>query len=369
MARSRWWGKLPTGSLMLAAAWLSLLPSGSARADETEAERQARIEKMSNEEKGVLLGKQARFDALEPEEKQRLYDLHAAITHDPAARQLEDTVRHYNKWLANLSAGQRGAIVAIVDPKTRIEKIKELMEHQQKERFTQFVQEEFHKEDRDAVYEWMESFVGQHQAEILQHLPSETRRQLEEITDETARRRACLREWQRRRRDPEMPAPAKSDFDQLFEKLSAEARGRITASAKADQRDQRLAELVRAASFSRATPPSREELVKFYMAMDKADPRRERLEGLDENEVYRELQRMHWQERFGPRGGPGGDGGRGRRGGGGPDGGGFGGPGGKGPPPQRGERPEPPPGGRGEPKGPPPDKAGRGDAPPSPPMP
>jgi len=362
MARNRWWGTLPKlagASAMLAAAWLSLLSLRTAHADETEAERQARIQKMSNEEKSALLGKKARFDDLDPAEKQRLYDLHAAITHDPAARQLEETVRHYNKWLADLSPTHRSVIVQIADPKDRIARIKDLMRKQEEDRFRLYVQEEVPRADQDAIYSWIEEFVLKNEPKIMERLRGDWRARIESSPDEAARRRSLVTHWQFARRDPEMPVPSKADFEQLHGKLSEDVRKRI--DAKVEDRERRLADLMWGTLASRAAQPSRDELHRFYMSMAKDDPRRERLLELEQrDEIFKELQRMYNDERWGRRG-RGGGGFRGGPGGfGGPDGGGgFGG--GKG---------GPPPGGRGgEPKGPPPDRSGRGNEPPPPPMP
>jgi hypothetical protein len=275
-------------------------------------------------------------------------DLHAAISQDPNGKQLEETIRRYNQWLADLSSSQREAILSIKDPQKRIDRIRELMIQQEKERFNQFVEEDVSKPDRDTIYTWVEEFVIQHEKEILDRLPHEARKRLTDTPDETARRKALIANWHfARRRDSDMLAPKKADFDKLFEKLSHEARMRVTAVAKAEQRDQRLNEFMRAAIISRIyPPPGREELQRFYAGMKSDDPRRERLEGLERDELYRELRRMFGQERFGGRGiGPGG-GQRGGPGRGGPGGGRSDGP----PPPEfRGERPPLP---KGEGKGP-----------------
>lgn len=332
--------------ILWAGCALALAGVGQTRADESEAERVARIQKMSKEEKGVLLGKKARFDALDDADKRRLSDLHAAITHDQAARQLEDTVRHYNKWLANLGSPQRGAILAIEDPAERIKKIKELMQKQEEDRFRLFVQEEVSRADLDTIHAWLGQFVQKNEAQIVPRLRHDWQRHLESLTDDAVRRRTLTTYWQFSRREPEMPSPSKEDFEQLLDKLSEDVRKRINAVAKAEDRDRRLSDLIFGAIVSRAAQPSRDELQKFYASMPADDARRERLEGLERDDLYRVLQQMYNEERWGRRGRGGGGGfrGGGRGGPGGPDGPGFGGgppPGKAGPP--RGERPEIPP--------------------------
>ena len=354
MARNRWWG-----SWLVALACVGALVLGGkiASGDESDEQKAARITQMSDEQKAELLGKKERFESLTEAEKSRLVGLHKAVSSEPNALKLEETIRRYNRWLSNLSSGQRAAILKIADPQQRIVKIKELMEQQEKDRFTLFVEEEVTKPDRDAIYAWVEDFVAKNAQKIMHKLPEQSRERLDRIPDEVERRRQLLGtwSWHLRRRDPDMPMPKKSDFDELFAKLSPEARTRVNALTKADTRDQRLTDLMRAAIVSRNyTPPTRDELVRFYAGMPSDDPRRERLEGLERDNLYEELKRMYNAERFGFRYGRGGRGqgpGPGPRG----DGGEFRGerPDGKGgmkvkiiegkrPPP--GEFPPPPPG-------------------------
>jgi hypothetical protein len=340
-------------------------------ADETEVQRLERLQAMSDAEKAAILGKKSRYDELGPAGQQRLRTLQDAISRDPDAKQLEETITRYNKWLANLSSPQRGAILAIADPTERIKKIKELMQKQEEDRFRLFVQEEVTRADLDTIHAWLGEFVQKNEAQITPRLRHEWQRHLESLTDEAVRRRTLVTYWQFSRRDPEMTSPSKEDFDQLLGKLSEDFRKRINAVAKAEDRDRRLSELVFGAIVSRAAQPSRDELQKFYASMPADDTRRERLEGLERDDLYRVLQQMYNEERWGRRG-RGGGGFRGGRGGpGGPDGPSFGGgppPGIGGPPPQRGDRPEPPDGGKGgQFKGPPPEK--RGEKGPPPPMP
>ncbi len=303
MARNRWRG---SWQFVFACGALALLPGGLVRGDETDEQRVARIRQMSDEQKAELLGKKERFEHLKSNERIRLVELHKAVSSEPNAAKLEETIRRYNRWLANLSSGQRGAILKIADPKERIEKIKELMEQQEKDRFTQFVQEEVRKVDRDAIYTWVEEFVGRNEKKILHKLEDDSRERIESIRDDVERHRQLLRTWHRhlRHRERDMPAPSKADFDQLFASLSPEVRTRVSALAKTDQRDQWLNDLMRAAIYSRAwnyTPPTHEELMRFYTGMSSDDPRRERLEGLEREDLHRQLRWMYDMERFGGR--------------------------------------------------------------------
>ena len=296
-------------------ALLAFGPPTAAVADETEAERAARINQMSTEDKALLAGKKKRFDELKPPELAHLQGLYEAISSDAEAQKHEETIRRYNKWLADLSSGQRGKILDIKDPKERIDKIKELMRKQEEERFQQFVELDVTNADRDTVYAWLEAFIVQHEDQIMTRLREEARRRIQEAPDEAARRKALIDRWQSARwYVPDMPFPTKDDFNQLFAKLSDEAKTRITAGANTDEQEQRLTDLMRAAIVSRVfSQPSREDLQKFYANMKPDDPRRERLEGLDREKLYQQLRAMYYRERFPAgfrgRGGPGSRGG------------------------------------------------------------
>jgi hypothetical protein len=335
-------------SAALAVALVGLVLPATVRADETLAEREARLAKMQPEEKEALQSKKRRFDSLDANALKHVTELHAAIANEPNGKQLDETIRRYNKWLANLSFPQRAAILKITDSTERIAKIKQLIEQQERERFSQFVQEEIGKEDQDAIYAWAEDFVLANEAKILGKLPEVVRRRIEGMADET-RRRSLIGSWNYhvfRNRELALPAPNSEELNQLVGKLSPKTRTQLSAVASPEQREQRVMELIRAVILSRVyQAPSREELRKFYAAMKPEDPRRESLENLQQDALYRELHRMFDRERFG-RGGPGqrggpGDGMRGRGGR------------GEGPPPppgeSRGQRPPPP---KGDERGP-----------------
>jgi hypothetical protein len=297
-------------------AWAAVLgvagnlaaPGKAVWSQETEQERAARLEKLAPEQKEDLLRKKQRFDALSKEEQQRLRDLHVSITGDAHARELEEIAKRYNQWLATLTSPQRAALLTIQDPKERIARIKELMEQQEEQRFREFLPN-LSAEDREAVFRWLATFVGRHEEDIRKNMPPEIRERLAAAPDEEARRRQLIMSWnwQFRRREPTVAQPSTEEFEQLLKSLSAETRHSIEqtvtatdAKVAAEQRQARIAELVRAATISRLVPQvSRDELLKYYTAMKADDPRRERLEPLEGEALYRELMRMYVNERYG----------------------------------------------------------------------
>ena len=326
---------LPLSLSLLLLLLLLLTPHAApAQEKETEAAKAARLEKMPAEQKEELSRKKQRFEGLAASEQERLRGLHAAIASDPRKSELEDTVQRYNQWLATLTSPQRAALLTIQDPQERIARIKELIQLQAEQRFHAFLPN-LPDDDRKVTYKWVGDFVTKHAAQIRQHMPREWQDRLTGL-DEEARRRELARtwSWRYRRQEPGAATPTKEEFAQLFTSLSAETRQWIEQTSQStdakqtdDQRQARLVELIRAATFSRFFPSvSREELLKFYTAMKADDPRRERLEPLEGESLYRELRTMYFAERFG---GPSGQRGPPRPGGGPP-----------GPPPPPGDHPE-----------------------------
>jgi hypothetical protein len=187
----------------------------------------------------------------------------------------------------------------------RIARIRELVQQQEDERFRKYVGD-LPPGDRDVLNQWLTDFVVRHEEEILELMPRDHRGRYRRSDDEDARRGqlSFWWIWHYSRRSDDAPTPTSEDMERLIADLSAETQRQIN-QAPPEEREQRGRDLVRALAFSRFRPPvQREELLKFYDAMKRDDPRRERLEGLTGEELYRELTRMHHEEPWRQRGGP-----------------------------------------------------------------
>lgn len=290
MDPSRWWGMILV--LIAMPAW----------AEETESERVRRLEAMTPEQKEELLSKKKRFDAPEEEaERQRLRDLHVAIESAPNAPQLQATLSRYHAWLNTLSSGQRSELLSL-PPDKRIERIKELLQQQQIQRFQSFAGN-LPQADRDAIYKWVVDFIRRHKEELEQLLPPDARDRLRHARDEASRTRTLAFTLQWRWREAQQPLPSASDIDELIPLLSPEAQAQIKQAQTIEEQHQRVKELARAAIMSQLVPPaSEEELRKFY---DKLPvEQRGRLEALEGEEFTRELRRQYNFARFRERGGP-----------------------------------------------------------------
>lgn len=330
----------------IGAALLALAIVTNARAAESEAERAARLEQMTPEQRENLINKKKRFDEIKDEaEKERLRKLHTSIEADPHAAELQGTLSRYHAWLGTLSNVQRDEL-RMLPADQRIERIKELLKQQEVQRFQAFVGN-LDEDDRKAIFRWLGEFVTAHEEEILEVLPREERQRIRDIGDPEAKQRTLGWVMGAHRYDAKIPTPDREDLNRLMDCLSAKTTAQIEQAPATEQPD-RIREMIGAAVFSRRNPPvPDEELRKFYNGL-KAD-QREKLEGLEPEEFRRRLTSMYQGEKRGWQGGRG-------------PGFGFPGPGRPGEGPRgdgrRGGRPDDgrdgPPGDR-RPKGPPPE--------------
>src|SRR4051812_25212390 len=89
---------------------LSLILAGATAlvtgAQESQADRIARIAAMSPAEKAELARRQKRFEELPAAERERVKQLQQDLAVRPDADELVDIMTRYNEWLKTLSANQ-----------------------------------------------------------------------------------------------------------------------------------------------------------------------------------------------------------------------------------------------------------------------
>ncbi len=312
MARRATIGCVITGAALLLSQW-----APRARADDSYAENAARLDKMSADQKDDLRRKKLRFDGLSSDEQQKLRELHASITSDANSKELLETVKSYNRWLATLDSAERSTLLDIKDPQERITRIKELMQQQEERRFRDYAGN-LPEEDRSTIYKWLGEWAIAHDSEIREQLPRDWRQRIDDAPDDESRRRALIGAWQQWRQRHVSPAP--SDYSDLLTRLSSDTQKTIdsfvatevskepeeqrTRERQQALQQQRVGDIVRIALWSRNFPlVSQEELLKFYAEMKTDDPRRKQLEGKEGVELRRDLLRLYNIERFGGRGG------------------------------------------------------------------
>jgi len=318
MARNRLSALILIGLAIVSSHWLLPLC-----ADDSYAANAERLEKMTAEQKDDLRRKKLRFDALSLAEQEKLRELHSEIASDANSKELLDTVKSYNRWLATLDAVERSSLLDIKDPSERIARIKTLIQQQEERRFREYAGN-LPEDDRTAVFKWLGDWALAHADGIRERLPRDMQQRIDDAPDDEARRRALVGAWLQW--GQRSTSPAISDYSDLLKQLSAETQKTIESSVANElnkepetQRtperqqaltQQRIGELVRAARISRIFPQiSLDELLKYYAAMKSDDPRRKQLEGKEGEELRSALQRFYnWDHGFGRGGPPGGRG-------------------------------------------------------------
>jgi hypothetical protein len=289
-----------------------LLSASNSTAQESLAARREKVESLSLNEQQQLLRNQERFNELPEAEQKRLRDLHQQIGNDANSTKLSMTLVRYTEWLKDLPEGQR-AELASLDPDTRIEHIRRILEreHQEQEggrrRFTGG--EPLPREDMQTMVRWFGKVVWEHRDELLAKSPPKQRADYKNLDESAQRRRLMLyaaNQWQGK------PLPVKpEEIESLKRSLSSGTQDRL-AKAKPELQDELLRELLRQSvmsrmgsfpmrrSFAMASPDELDRFFEFELSKEE----RERLRGLPPEEMRKELQTLYFQRSRGPDGPP-----------------------------------------------------------------
>lgn len=251
---------------------LCLLTAMIGHAQETESEKAARIEAMSDADKLALRNKLERFDRLSSDERERLFNLNAQLEQRADGEELREVMHRYYAWLKTINSGQRLELQNM-PIEERVKKIKELMAGQERIRFFE-VMKEFMKgveaEEFDAIHQWIvDDWLVREKDRVLAN------------EDKLYRRKPWLREGLS---DPSISEnrkvyvlwfnmfgvdgitdvmPSKEDFEQLKSRLNEDTQKKLEADAENEQH--LLAALMRATIFSQFRHHvDDDELKKFY---------------------------------------------------------------------------------------------------------
>lgn len=290
-------------AISLAAVFCGVLVVDALQAEETLAERRARIERMDATRKAELRRAQEQFDALGPAEQQRLHDLHDQIEAHPRSDELLAVMKRYCDWVNSLSPPER-ADLRELPPEKRIEKIKELSEEQSRRRqlgpgggrgFDRGFGwgERLRKlslEEREGLMRWLERYVDRNAPELIETLPEEQRKklreELERAKDDLSRRRGLYVEmwvlWHLANPGRLLPL-SDADLDELQSELSPDARRRAEEMS-AEMRRPFLVGLIGAFVFNQSHEQLSEYLEKEITGGD-----REYLTGLPPEQMRQQL--------------------------------------------------------------------------------
>ena len=297
--------------LMVAVAvWLR---GESVEAEETPAERRARIESMDAAEKERLRKAQERFEALDEAEQKRLLRLSEKIQAHPDCDELLAVMERYCEWVNTLSVYERDALREL-GPAERIKKIKELQEDQASRRRawwagrSRFGGERLQKlasEEEAVLGRWIDEFAAANLPKLLEALPEprqkELLKELEQAkNDPDSRRKLFVRLWMRwQLASPGKPIPVdEAAWEKLHSQLSPKTRAWLDELHPNARRF-----LVRSLIGAFVFLNSQEELSE-HLQNDLTPEQRDRLTTLPPDEMRQELWRYYvrskWPDAFPP---------------------------------------------------------------------
>jgi hypothetical protein len=182
-----------------------------------------------------LLRDREQFQALSPEEQQRIRQLHEQLDADPEGEQLRQIMHRYCRWLGTLPSYRRAELLEL-SPEDRVEQImhiKEEIKQEQRKNAARLLS----PSDHESLVRWIDRVysVG-HEGRILDLLPGNRRQHYAE--NAALRHRVTLwllcQRWSLRPPALE-PLPTEGELAELRQSLSPEVRGRLESKPQAEQ--------------------------------------------------------------------------------------------------------------------------------------
>lgn len=342
------WTLLAIGAAAAVCCVLAVSPR--LRADESLAQRRARVQTMARAEKEEIERRQTRFAGLDETEQDRLRRLHKQLEQTENREELRRLMHRYCRWLATLSSYER-AELAELPPAERIEQVKKLLADSERkgerrsfgdfpwfDRGRPVTGQGFDPwkrpspEDFKAIHEWFNRYLDKQMPELIARLPEPRRQKAEKAiqsADDPSRRHERLAVvWlQGLMQEPnQVPPPDEAALEELRKRLSPEMRQRLESLPTNEQWRimigwLRFLAAYRAGDRWRPDPVlpvvEDKELARF-LEENLTSEQRDRILNLPSDEMRRELRQeylrwrlqdesLRWPSRRGwNRGGPGG---------------------------------------------------------------
>jgi hypothetical protein len=280
------------------------LPAAALADDESTSERIARIANLSPQQKEELAQKKKRFDDLPTDEKERLRQLQQELAVRSDADQLVAVMQQYHEWLKTLSTNQLADLRNLPDDK-RVEHIKSLVEKQRKEQEQKTwrrLAEQASPEDLETIFNWLGQFVQKHRDALIRAFPGDFGKRLAAIEDKDRQTLILIHLMLSSQRfGPGIVRPGEKDVQELYAKLSGEAKKFFDSTTDFPRRIQLISIWSRAALWSKAFPNvTSEQLANFFDKLPA--PERDRLEAMPQVERDSELRWMYARVNFFRRG-------------------------------------------------------------------
>lgn len=298
-----------TSSRSIVAAFLMTISVAIHAAAENAGPHAAldRLTSMSPAEKERLRIQYERFERLPEAEQVKLRQLDSAIANDPQPNRLRQVMRSYSDWLSILPSSDRVELMSL-PVEQRIERIKQVLEQQEQERFKELFGSKLQPSDQKVLLDWVHDLITQNEEQILQRLTPIERQRLQYIEDSTQRRviMAMIFRWKSRDvRLFDLLHPTPDDLEQLSGQLSPLARDTLDAARNEKEREQLIQVWARAVIDSRARPAVSKEEMQHFLTNVITDEQRAYLESLPQDRMRMELQRLYMRHRFNGSQGPG----------------------------------------------------------------
>lgn len=274
-------------------------------AEETLTERRTRLKQLAPDELWQLAVKQERFQQLPTARQADLRKFHGELQNDPQADKLQEILNRYHEWLQTLPAAQRAELLSL-SAEERVTRIRKIQQDRQKEDERRNADgRAIDPADQKAILDWLDRLAIRHEAEFSQNLNPRFKEFLEQIKDERRRRLMLISSALRTRGESSKPwSPSADEVQELVSQLSPKLQRDLESRKTAEERLERVHELIRWSFFS-FWQPSAEDLERFY-SQDLSVADRDWLDAMPRERFQRELRKLY-AEQMGRRGG-GGDG-------------------------------------------------------------
>ncbi len=283
------------------AAVIVLITAGGAGDDDRD-----RLKSLSPEQINAIKRNQERFNKMPPAEQQRVRDLHERLNKHEQSSQLTSLLSNYASWLRNLPAGQRAELLSLPS-KERLEKIREIINDQEQERFRRLAADNLTKNDHQALVEWTRTLAEKRKEILIEKFPESTKSHFEKASES---QQTIMLTYSLLRSSDDLNVDEK-EYDSLLSNLSDSAKTTLEEAKGHEKKVSVVREWIRVAAFSRMRsfgrrePVPEEKLTEFYGEL--SDRLREYLNSLPSDRMKRELERLYHSRWFGRRG-PGGRG-------------------------------------------------------------
>ena len=283
-------------------ASLVMLTALMGHAQETESQRAARIEAMSDADKLALRNKLERFDRLPTDERQRLLNMNAQLEQRPDGRELREVMHRYYDWLKTINSGQRLELQEL-PIQERIAEIKRIMADQERRRFFELMQnfmKDIKAEEFDAIHQWIvDQWLVREKERVLANEEKLYRHKpwlRDGFTDRSiSENRKVYILWVNMFGVDGIPdiMPSENDFEELKSRLDKETQKKL--DAEPDRQQGLLAALLRATIFSQFRHRvDDDELKEFYAQLP--EKKKAELAGLTPERFDYELRKEYRQE-------------------------------------------------------------------------